>query len=272
MRVPKLLACFVLWSLLSLPVLAQQSSATTNPTTNDPQAIALLQKSLAALTGGTPVSDVTLTGTAERISGSDDETGTATLEAKGTQESKIALSLSSSTYTEVRNASDGAPEGSYAGSDATVQALAQHNCFTDPAWFFPPLSSIAASLSNTATNISYVGAETLDGTKVQHVRLWLSVTSQDAAAVNLIAHLSTVDWYLNAESFLPVAEKFTTHPPGNASVDIPVEILFSNYQQIGSVWVPFRVQKFQNGTLSLDLDISSANLNSGLSDSEFTME
>jgi hypothetical protein len=81
---PRLLVCVGVCSLFSLPLFAQQTSSTTSPpTASDPQAVALVQKSLAALTNGVQVTDVMLSGTARRIAGSDDETGTATLEATG---------------------------------------------------------------------------------------------------------------------------------------------------------------------------------------------
>jgi hypothetical protein len=82
MRAPRpalvLLPCVLIPASLS----AQQSTTPVPaPAASDPQAVALIQKALAALTGGAPVTDVTLTGTARRIAGSDDETGTATLKA-----------------------------------------------------------------------------------------------------------------------------------------------------------------------------------------------
>jgi hypothetical protein len=269
MCAPRPLPFFLVVFLVAIPVFAQ-STSTTSPTSN-PQAVALLQKSVDALTGGVAVSDVTLTGNAHRIAGSDDELGQFTLEAKGTQESKIALTLSGSTYAEVHNVSEGSPAGSYASSDSTVEPLAQHNCFTDPAWFFPALSSLASALSNPTENVAYVGQETLDGTSVQHVRVWLTVQSPDAAAIKLIAHLSTIDWYLDTSSLLPVAEEFTTHPADNASLDLSVEIRFSNYQRTDGVLVPLHVQKFLNGGLTLDLNITSVSLNTSPPDSDFQL-
>jgi len=270
---PRLLVCAAVCSLFSAVLFAQQPTSTTSsPATSDPQAVALLQESLTALTGGVAVSDVTLTGSAHRIAGSDEELGQFTLEAKGTQESKVALTLSASTYAEVRNVSEDSPEGSFASSNGTVYPLAQHNCFTDSAWFFPPLSSLSSALSNPGENVAYVGQETLDGTAVQHVRVWLTVQSPDAVAVKLIAHLSTVDWYLDASSLLPVAERFTTHPADNASVDLSIEIRFSNYQRTDGVLVPLHIQKFLNGGLTLDLNVTSVSMNTAPSDSDFQLQ
>src|SRR5260370_5998488 len=61
--------------LLTIPSSSQQASAQTP--TSSTQATTLLRQSLAALTGSTALTDVTLTGSARRIAGSNDDTGTA---------------------------------------------------------------------------------------------------------------------------------------------------------------------------------------------------
>jgi hypothetical protein len=271
-RVAYLLAACVFSA--SILASAQQSTATVvlpPVVQRDPQAVSLLQQSLALMTKGVPVTDATLSGSATRTAGSDQESGEVVLQAKGTQESKVALRLSNSTYTEVRNFQDGAPEGSYAGSDSVVYPLAQHNCFTGAAWFLPPLSDLASVIGNPSANISYVGQETWDGVTVQHLRFWLPVSSPDSAAVQAIAHLSTTEVYLDFTTDLPVAMTFATHPADNSSVDMPVEIRFSNYQQASGILLPWHIQKFVNDSLNLDLTVSSVTINSGLSDSNFIL-
>lgn len=239
---------------------------------HDPQAISLLQQSLAAMSNGVAVSDVSLTGTATRTAGSDQQSGQVTLEAKGIQESKISLSLSGYSFTEVRNFANGAPSGSYVGTDGVVHTTAQQNCFGDAAWFFPLLSSSALAGGNSGMNLSYIGQETFNGAAVQHVEIWQSASSPDVSAVKAIGHLSTVDLYLDAATTLPIAVRSTTHPADDASKDFAIEIRFSNYQLTNGVLIPFHVQKFLNGGLVLDLTISSAVLNSGIPDTDFILQ
>src|SRR5712672_2312349 len=78
------------------------SAAQQAPSVSSPQAIQLLQGALKALTKGAPLQDVTLTGTARRIAGSDDETGQATLTATPTG-SRIDLNLPSGKRSEISN-------------------------------------------------------------------------------------------------------------------------------------------------------------------------
>lgn len=261
---------------LNIALLLFISSAATAQTQSvvvrDSQGITLLQKSVAAMSRGASVSDVTLSGTATRIAGSDQESGQVVLEAKGAQESKIALALSGYSFSEVRNYANGAATGGYVGPDGVFHAMAQHNCFIDSAWFFPMLSSLASAANNSSINVSYLGQATLNGTVVQHVATWQSVSSPDASAALAIAHLSTMDWYLDASTSIPIAVRFMTHPSDDASKDFAVEIRFSKYQSMNGVLVPFHVQKFLNGGLVLDLVISSAAFNSGIPDTDFTLQ
>jgi hypothetical protein len=245
---------------------------TVSPPTKSPQAVALASQAIAAMTRGVGVSDVTLTGTAVQTAGSDQQSGTVTLQAKGTQESRLAMSLSASTYTEIRNFSEGSSEGSWTGSDGTPHLMALHNCFTDPVWFFPALSSLASAVTNADASLEYVGQETLQGLSVQHLRVFQVVSSPDANAVQLIQHLSTIDIFLDSSSALPVLMAYTRHPDSNASADILVEIQFSNYQSTNGIRIPLHVQQFTNGGLTLDMNLTAVTLNSGLSDSNFAIQ
>jgi len=81
--------------LIALPNLTTAQQSTAPAPTSSPQATTLLAKSAAALKGNAAISDVTLSGTVERIAGSDDETGTAVLKSIATGASSITLSLPS---------------------------------------------------------------------------------------------------------------------------------------------------------------------------------
>ena len=67
--------------LLTFPNLQAGPQASAPASTSSSQAATLLTQSAAALTGNVALTDVALTGTARRIAGSDDESGTATYKA-----------------------------------------------------------------------------------------------------------------------------------------------------------------------------------------------
>src|SRR5258708_34849232 len=212
--------CAVLLSLLTLAnanFLFSQNQAPVS----DPQAVALAQQSIAALTNGVPITDVTLTGTATRIAGSDTESGSATLQSKSTGESRIALNLTSGTRTEIRNDTAGFPQGESVGPDGTVQPWALHNCWINASWFFPTLS-ILGSPSDSSAIFTYVGSEGRDGGTVQHLRAYRYLSGQKDDVPELTQSASTEDIYRRSTSLLPVALTFHAHPADRAATDISV--------------------------------------------------
>jgi hypothetical protein len=256
------------WSLLAFfliaPVAFPQSSSV--PTTSNPQAVTLATQAFAALKGSTQISDVTLTGTGTRTAGSDIESGSVSLKALGPREARLDLVVAGGTRSEIRNLdSNGNPQGFWIGLDGTVHAMANHNCLTDAAWFFPTFS-VLSQLSNPNVVAIYIGQETKNQAAVQHLRFVV----QNADPTGLSQELSSEDIYLDASTYLPVAIAFNVHPDVNAAANIPAEIDFSNYQIVNGVQVPFHIQRLMNGSVLLDLTVQNVTLNSGLTVSAFS--
>jgi hypothetical protein len=261
------------------PLSAQQS--TPAPVTSDPRAIALIQRALAALVGRATVSDVTLTGTAQRIAGSDDETGTATLTAMSVGNSKLSLSFPSAVSSEIRNSAGTPlsetsttqgpqPVGAWSGPDGVLHAMAEHNLMTDASWFFPAFTINDVSASQSFA-LSYIGQETHNGLSALHVSALQTFPGFTQVPL-LLSHLTQMELYLDPASYMPVALDFNVHPDNNANLDIPVEIRFSGYQPVNGVQVPFHVQKYLNNGLVLDLQFNNAVLNSGLTAASFQIQ
>ncbi len=232
-----------------------------NPPASDPQALSFATQSIAALTGGTNISDVSLTGS---VTWNGSDTGTATLQALGTGESRMDLALTSGTRTEIRDVQTGAPIGQWISPNNSSGNFAPHNCWTDAVWFFPALGSLAAGPNVV---LSYIGQESRSGVTVQHVQSYQYLTGQFPSP----QQLSTMDFYLDANTFLPVALTFNAHPDNDANTDLLVEVDFSSYQAISGVVVPLHIQKYQQGNLMVDVSISGASFNTGLSLSIFAL-
>ncbi len=238
------------FTLLFSPAFAQQ------PASPPISAQALLQNSLAAQLGNTQISDVTLTGTARRIAGSDDESGTATFKALHTGEARIELDLPGGTSTEIVANSPSGPRGEWSGPDRKPHEIANHNLYTDSAWFFPALT-LSRTLLSPHQSLTYVGGETRNDQAVLHLILSQQFPGMPWEAATTFQHLSQMDLFLDPATHLPVALAFNVHPDNNLLLDIPVEIRFSDYRpasgnvvaglQTGSSpLVPFHIQKFLN--------------------------
>lgn len=245
------------------------STSARQTTTQAAQAPVFLQSAFAALGGAISVSDVTLTGTARRIAGSDDETGTVTVKALAAGAARIDLNLSSGLRSETVNIS-ASPAGSWSGPDAIAHRIADHNLLLiDPAWFFP-LFPISRGLA-TGYTATYIGQETRNGKSVQHIAIAETSGVQFPAGSPSLAHLSQMDFFLDATTLVPTAATFNIHPDNDAGRDIPIEIQFSDYRNVNGMQIPFHVQKFLNNGLILDLQFSSSAVNTGLSATEFAV-
>ena len=270
MRTRLLIPILIVRILLPASSGARQTATTAPTAQRDSQAVLLLQRSLAALTGTTTVSDVTMTGTANWIAGSDDETGTATLKATAIGQGRIDLSLSNGPRSEVRDFSVTPSTGSWSGSDSTWHPIANHNLWTDPTWFYPGFL-IGRVLSDAGYQVSPADAETLDGVVVQHI----TVSQQYAGSQqlpSLLQKLSQVDIYLSSSNLLPVAIAFNVHADNDALTNLPVRIEFANYQALQTAQVPYHIQRFINSGLALDVIVTSIQFNTGLTSSNFTTQ
>jgi hypothetical protein len=250
------------------PSAAQQAAAPAPASSS--QATTLLTQSAAALTGSVAVSDVTLSGTVERIAGSDHETGTAVLKSIASGASSVSLSLPSGPRSEVVAFSNDCMAGIWSGSDGVAHPASNHNLMTDSSWFFPALT-VGRMISTGKYVLTYVGHETQNAEAVEHLTVYQPSTVSLPAGIATFSHLTQMDLYLDSTTLLPAILAFNIHPDNNAGLDIPVQILFSNYLPVNGVQIPFHVQKFINHSLALDLQFTSATLNSGLTSSSFSL-
>ena len=257
---------------------AQQTTSST------PQALALLQQSLAALTGGQSLTDVTLSGTARRIVGSNDESGSAVLKAIAAGAGRMDVTFPSGPRSELQNSAGAGPLGFWSGPDGVSHPISNHNLMTDSAWFFPALM-FARLNSPQGYVVSYIGQETRNGQPVVHLSAIQQFPNLTPKAVSAMQHLSQTEIFLDPSTNFPLALAFNVHPDNDAFLDIPVEIRFSDYRSASSFGVaagfslpsasspqiPFHIQKFLNNSLLLDFQAQTVSLNSGLSPTDFVV-
>ena len=248
-------------SLLLISNSSAGNPQSTSSTTSSPQAASLLTQSVKALTGSGTVSDTTLTGTAEWIAGSDDETGTAVYKAVSGAH-RLDLTFRTGTRSEIISTSNGILSGSWIGLDGVSHSIANHNLMADAGWF--PVFTLGSLISSSNTVLTYVGPETRNGASVIHVSSSRVFSNLSSNSASIRQHLTQVDIYLDSTTLLPVSYVFNLHPDDNALLDIPVELQYSNYQSVGGIQVPFHIQEFVNGSLALDFLVQNVSLNTGI--------
>lgn len=233
----------------------------TSTTTSSPQAATLLAQSVKALSGSGFLTDATLTGTAEWIAGSDDETGTAVYKAVSGAH-RLDLTFRNGTRSEIVSASNGVPTGSWIALDGTSHPMANHNLMAEAGWF--PVFTLGNLISASGTVLLYVGPETRYGASVIHVSGSRVFSNLSGKSASIRQHLTQVDVYLDSTTLLPVSYVFNLHPDNNALQDIPTEFQYSNYQTVQGIQVPFHIQEIVNGSLALDFQVQGASLNTGI--------
>jgi len=255
--------CRVSLVLSLVLVVIPTSILAQNPPASDQTALTLAAQAVAALTGGNSISDVTLSASVISVFGSAYDDGTGTFVAKGTGESRIDLSLSSSgTRSDVRNTANGTPAGAWAKNGGASTAYAAHNCWTDAAWFFPALSSLTQT-TNSNFIFRYIGREQHGGVNTQHIQVY---------QLGQFQAVSTMDFYLDPTSYVPLSVAFNLHPDDDMSRNIPVEALFANYRPVNGFQVPFHFQETLNGSMVLDVTVTNATFNIGVSDGIFSLQ
>jgi hypothetical protein len=214
-------------------------------------------QAMLALTGGNSVNSVTESGSVTRTLGGDQESGSITLQASGVMTNQISISTSIGNRSETRTWQNNLPAGSWTGLDGTQHPMVLHNCWSDAVWFFPALS-LLADYADTNLVFTDLGPEQYQGGSVEHIQVYRTASGLSRDRLRILARLSTVNYYLDSQTALPVAIAFNTHADSDLSVDIPIVIVFSSYQSINGVQVPFQVVEALNGTVMLQISITSA--------------
>jgi len=142
------------------------------------------------------------------------------------------------------------------------------NCWSDAAWFFPVLTSLSGS--DRSIVLSYVGQESRNAVLVQHLRAYRY--QRPPMPTTFLQRWSATDFYLDANSYLPMAMRFSVYADNSIGLSIPVEIDFSNYQATSGGVVPMHIQRYVQGSLALDVVVTAVAINSGLPDSDFTFQ
>jgi hypothetical protein len=243
--------------LLLIPFSARSQQTTIQ----SPQAVALLQSTLAAMGGSAPADSVA-TGTVSVTLGSLSETGTVRISTRGTDESMEQFTTPSRQRTVIFSKGLG---NENVGSE--VQTLHLERSVTSQSPLFP-LPIVSGLLSNPDVSIQYVGVESLNNASVQHLRVWNTFASKPTWQ-NLTPFTNTDIW-LDAVSNLIVKISFLQRDKGgNATQGIPIDVYYSDYQNTSGILYPMSVNESLNGTPWMLIQINNVALNTGLTDANF---
>jgi outer membrane lipoprotein-sorting protein len=209
--------------------------------------------------------DSTASGTVVVEAGSDSEQGTVTILTRGASQTVERVATSHGTKRVVFSnglANDTDHVGTKRLYTLELASSSQSALF--------PLPLISAILSYPDSSYQYVGLESLNGADCHHVRVARTFASQQDIAY--LAPFSTRDLWINAKTGLPAQITYSMREGTGAIPSTSVTISYSNYQVTGGVQYPFEIVKSINGTPWMTITISSVLFNTGLSDSNFSLE
>ena len=249
--------------------------------TKNPQVVSrssandLLTRSLSVNAGGGAIRDISMSGTVRHIAGSTDETGQVNFMAMATGEARIELDLASGTIIEVYSRGSHGLIGEWSGADKKTHPIPYHNLQVDPAWFCPSLILQRMGPNTPGKSLTAPGQTSIRGRVLEHLSSSQQLVNTPGAlrpsAQMLAASVaaSQLDVYLDPTSLQPVEVDYATHADNNVNQSLPVKILYADYRLVDGVQLPFRIQKFLNGSLILDLQLQEATINTGLAANSF---
>ena len=235
-----------------------QTASPSTPIAKDPQALALAQQAIAAMGGAQAIGAITdsrATGTFT-IAADPASPYSIDLETEGTQKARSTLARPNGNTIRILNGGIAA----VVRPDGSVRQLDSNNTMAQRVDHIP-LLSLLSEYQNA--NIEVTGGPT-----------------PNSFAVTLIPATTLATYYrgltktifnVDPSSGLVASMQLTAHGEGSLSDTYQVQIVYSNYQPVNGVMVPFHQTTYENGKLSTDLVLTSITFNVGVPDSDFTL-
>lgn len=222
----------------------------------------VLAQMSAAFFGEQVIQRVQLSGTATWHAGSLVDTGTVNLTASAAGTSEMRLIFADTGQrTETQTGAGLSADCQWMGADGVPHEVDSGNCWKPMLWFLPAFSVQSSILPSYLRAVDLGMGTVGSGTNVyRHVQGTLVPTNLPNALMANIAQQSTSDLGLDPASLLPSVLTYQIHPDNGSQVNIGIEIRYSEYRQVNGAMIPYRIQRYVNGALQLDIQLNSAQL------------
>jgi hypothetical protein len=247
-------------TLLALPTLGAYSQGATPQRESSENVLGRLS---AAFSSGKVVQSVQLSGNATWYAGNLEDTGTVILTASSDGSTQMQLALAATGQkTESQTGSGLSATCQWAGANGVAHAVNSVSCGRPVPWFLPSLS-LQPSLLSSNLGVADLGMGTVGASTNTHRHLQGQLTfngTPDALTADAI-QMSKTDIGLNPTSLLPAVLSYSVRPDSGAPIAIAIEVRYSNYRAVSGVQIPFLIQRYVNGSLQLEVHVSSAEIN-----------
>jgi hypothetical protein len=245
-------AAITLLALTTPSAFSQAANATT-----------VLEQLSAVFSGGKVVQQIQLSGNAIWHAGSMEDSGSVTLTASANGSSQMQLALATTGQkTESQIGSGLNATCQWSGNDGVSHAVHSVSCGRLVPWFLPALS-LQPSLLPSSLGVVDLGMGTVGASAntYRHLRSQLILNGTSDAFTADAIQISKTDIGLNPASLLPAVLAYSVRPDNGAPVAIAIEVRYSDYRAVSGVQIPFIIQRYVNGSLQLEVHVSSAEIN-----------
>jgi len=253
MRFPRIIFLLGLTLLLSATLMAQQVPR------RDPQAVAILHQSLAAM-GASNVQNIADTRSEVTIRSNED--------GQVIERTAVWKTLGHKAWRVETQGPDGS--GVFIANDdwAVSRSGSEQEEFPSVAvgdagnWRIPFLS-ILADVDDPGVAVELVEA---GEAKLLHIRL-----RPRPKKIGLTEVMEPCDVFMDPQTFLPVRLRFSLHPSVNLLVDIPAEVEYRDYKFISGLLIPTQLRYSVRSRLVNEIFLKSFAPNVGLSPTDFAV-
>ncbi len=227
----------------------------------DPQAVAALQQAVAAMGAAIP-SDSVATGTVTIVAGTETDQGTIRILTRGTNQTleEEEIDTPQAVRTQVFSQGEASETVGTTAAPFPLQRAVTSHC---PDF---PLPYLTAILTNPDEELKVIGPEQMDGAAALHVEAINTFASN--IKLQFLSGFTTTGIWLDAKTGLPLKISYVRRDTSQ-SPQIRMEVLFSDYRNIGGVLYPTSIQRFLNGTLWMTVTLQTVNFSTGLIDGDF---
>jgi hypothetical protein len=245
-------------SCLLVGLTASYSARSQTSTPSTPSSFQV--QAQTAVSAGKPFSVVNLTATAEWTAGSTHETGTAQLQAKVDGSANLQLNAGSASRTETQTRADNSRTCVWIDAAGTSHDILGPNCSIAVPWFAPGLFTQPASQLPSLMSATDDGMVSRDDATFHQVSFLFNQTGMNSASTQQLTEQSRVKVFYDPQTYLPTSLEYFVHPDTNDLKNIGVKVVFSNYQAVSGIMLPFHIEKYVHNTLQLKLDITNASI------------
>lgn len=259
------------FALVSLIFVTTIVATAQTSSLQDTTAASLLRSSLAAMTSGVAVTDVTLQMTGAQTVGPDMLTATANFYGRVDGHIRLDFDTGSGAQSDSYFVTTDGQRGLYRRNPAgTITKGALHAAWISDMWLSPPLA-LSRVLQYPEYRFVYKGRQTLEGKSVEQISIFIDDKTQDADSEALTAKLSTVELFLDSTTLLPTRVTYNIYPDKSFTESLPFELRFNNFAPANGVLVPWNITAYFNYGPWRLYQVSSLQINAGIVDATFEL-